>query len=107
MHSMKKTALSGLAALACLLGALGTAQAQQAQEYSFPSHDGSKSPPSTLRITEQPGAAPAPAVRDPPESVQQYQRCRSQVHRQAIANTDLPACVAACLEETQARAPPQ
>ncbi|MBO1112779.1 hypothetical protein [Bordetella petrii] len=100
---MNKTALSGLAALACLLGALGTAQAQQAREYSFPSHDGSKSPPSTLRITEQPGAAPAPAVRDTPESVQQYQRCRARVDREAIGNVDLQAGVAGCLKELEAR----
>src|SRR3546814_1569477 len=99
MPSMKKTALSGLAALACLLGSLGTAQAQQAQEYSFPSHDGSKSPPSTLRITEQPGATPAAAVRDTPESIEQYQRCRNQVDREAIGNTELQAGVAGCLKE--------
>lgn len=100
---MKKTALSSLAVLACLLGALGTAQAQQAREYNFPSHDGSKSPPSTLRITEQGSAAPAPAVRDTPESVAQYQRCRNKVDREAIGNTELQAGVAGCLKELEAR----
>ena len=102
---MKKTAVSGLAVLACLLGALGAAQAQQAQEFSFPSRDGSKSPPSTLRISEQPGAASAGAgeIRDTPESVEQYRRCRSRVDREAINNTELQAGVAGCLKELEAR----
>ncbi|MBV7486792.1 hypothetical protein [Bordetella sp. BOR01] len=102
---MKTIAISGLAAVACLLGALGTAQAQPS-EYSFPSQDGSKSPPSTLRITEQqqPGeAAPSSEIRDTPESVSQYQRCRNQVDREAINNAQLQAGVVACLQALEAR----
>ena len=99
---MKTIAFSGLVALACLAGA---AQAQQVQEYSFPSHDGGKSPPSTLRITEQPGAGAAPSgvIRDTPESLEQYQRCRNQVDREAIGNAQLQTGVAACLKELEAR----
>ncbi|HYG43150.1 MAG TPA: hypothetical protein VEA17_09540 [Bordetella sp.] len=104
---MKTIAISGLAAMACLLSALGTAQAQpQPREYSFPSQDGSKSPPSTLRITEQqqPGAAaPSGVIRDTPESLSQYQRCRNQVDREAINNTQLQGGVAACLQALEAR----
>ncbi|MCD0503616.1 hypothetical protein [Bordetella petrii] len=103
---MKAIAISGLAALACLVGAAGSAQAQQpAQEFSFPAQPGSKSPPSTLRITEQqqPGSVPAPAVRDTPQSLEQYTRCRNQVDREAIGNQQLQAGVAACLRELEAR----
>lgn len=102
---MKTIAVSGLAAVACLVGALGAAQAQQVQEYSFPSSDGSKSPPSTLRITEQPqpGAAPSGIIRDTPESLEQYERCRNKVDREAIGNTQLQSGVAACLKELEAR----
>ncbi|GAB1579897.1 hypothetical protein [Bordetella petrii] len=99
---MKILAISGLA-LACLLGPLGVAQAQPAQEYSFPSTDGSKSPPSTLRITEQPQAGAAPAVRDTPQSIEQYQRCRNKVDREAIGNEQLQIGVAACLKDLEAR----
>src|SRR5690606_41453040 len=79
-------ALPILVALACLAGA---AQAQQVQEYSFPSHDGSKSPPSTLRITEQPGAGAAPSgvIRDTPESLEQYQRCRNKDRKSTRLNS--------------------
>lgn len=100
---MKKIAISGLSALACLLGAASASWAQQPQQYSFPSQDGGKSPPSTLRITEQPGTTPAPAIRDTPESVAQYQRCRAKVDREAIGNAELQAGVAACLQELNAR----
>jgi len=101
---MKKIAVCGLAALACLAGTLGAAQAQQVQEYTFPSHDGSKSPPSTLRITEQPGAgAPSGVIRDTPESLAEYQRCRNKVDREAIGNVQLQTGVATCLKELEAR----
>jgi len=99
---MNKTFIGGIAAMACLLGAAGSSWAQQPQQLSFPSQDG-KSPPSTLRITEQPGAPAAPAVRDTPESVAEYQRCRAQVDREAIGNAQLQGGVAACLKELEQR----
>ncbi|MBO9353581.1 hypothetical protein GG851_06205 [Bordetella petrii] len=98
-----KIAMTGLAAAACLLGASAMAQMQQVQTFSFPSQEGSKSPPSTLRISEQPGSQPAPQVRDSPESTAQYQRCRARVDREATNNTQLQAGVAACLQELEAR----
>lgn len=105
----KTIAISGLTALACLMGAAGAVHAQQGatQEFSFPSREGSYSPPSTLRITEQPGAgsaaAPSGAVQDTPESLAEFRRCRSNADRAATNNTDLQARVTACLNELQAR----
>lgn len=110
---MKTIAISGLTALACLMGTAGMAQAQQmheaaqqAQEYSYPSRDGSYSPPSTLRITEQPQAgtaAPSSVVRDTPESLAQYERCRNNADRAAVDRAQLQNEVAACLRELEAR----
>lgn len=105
---MKTMAASGLTALACLVGAMSMAQAQtqaQTQEYSFPSHESSSSPPSTLRITEQPaaGTASSGAVRDTPESLDQYKRCRNNADREAISNVQLQTEVAACLRELEMR----
>jgi len=108
----KKIAVFGFTALACLMAAVGTAQAQpvheaaqQAQEYSYPSRDGSYSPPSTLRITEQPqaGGAPSGVVRDTPESLATYKRCRDNADRASIGHVQLQAEVATCLRDLEAR----
>jgi len=96
--------------LAALLPALlaAPAAAQPAQEYSFPgtpSATGGMSPPSTLRITETPGApAQAPAiVRDTPESLQQYTLCRNKSDREAVSREQMRAGTARCLQELEAR----
>lgn len=95
----------------CAVGVTGAVQAQTAapatQEMQFPSQpqrDGSLAPPSTLRmtVTPAPGAAPAP-IRDTPESVAQYQRCREVSDRAAVSNAQMQAGVAQCLRELQER----
>lgn len=108
---MKKTAISVLTVLACSMGIVASVHAQpqqSAQEYNFPSRDGSYSPPSTLRITEQPqaGAAPVNVVRDTPESLDKYTRCRNNADREAIGHLQLQAMVAACLNELAQRRQP-
>ena len=104
----KTIAISGLTALVCLMGTLGTAQAQQQaqpREYSFPSQPGSYSPPSTLRITEQPaaGAAPSGTVRDTPESLAEFTRCRNNADRESIGNAELQQRIATCMQQLEAR----
>lgn len=106
---MKTIAISGLTAIACLIGIAVPAQAQQpAQEYSFPSRDGSSSPASTLRISEQPqpGAPQSSVVRDTPQSVEQYTRCRNNADREAIGHQQLQTMVATCLRELEQRRQP-
>lgn len=78
----------------------------QTQQFSFPSRDGSASPASTLRITEQPATPPAPVVRDTQESVAHYQRCRNNADREAVDRAQLQALVQACLNELQQRRQP-
>lgn len=90
----------GLALLA------GTAAAQTTvQEYNFPTARGSVSPPSTLRITTEGVAAPdsAVVVRDSPESLREYQRCRSVSDTAAVNNVQREAGVSQCLKELEAR----
>jgi len=108
---MKKSLCKSLIASAALCAA-GLAQAQNAappttQEYQYPSTrspDGSQSPPSTLRITVTPGAGSAPApVRDTPESLAEYQRCREVSDRAAVSNAQMQAGVAQCLQALQQR----
>lgn len=89
----------------------GTALAQNAapatQEMQFPSQrspDGSQSPPSTLRMTVTPAAGAAPAeIRDTPESVAQYQRCRQVSDRAAVSRTQMQQGVEQCLRELEQR----
>ncbi|OZI36546.1 hypothetical protein CEG14_16335 [Bordetella genomosp. 1] len=93
----------------CTLAALAAtslAHAQGVQEFSFPNtQQGNLSPPSTLRITESGGsvAAPPPPIRDTPESVREYQRCRTVSDRAAVTNAQRQGGVAACLRELQER----
>lgn len=105
---MKTIPLSALVALACVVGPVQAQQPAQTQEYSYPSRDGSFSPPSMLRISEQAqSGAPQPAVvRDTPQSVEQYQRCRNNADREAVDRMQLQAMVAACLRELEQRRQP-
>lgn len=106
---MKSIAMITLTALSCLAGGVAAAQAQTpAQEYSFPSRDGSYSPPSTLRISEQPqpGGSTMPAVRDTPESLEKYTRCRNNADREAIGHEQLQTMIGACLRELAQRRQP-
>ncbi|HEY0296527.1 MAG TPA: hypothetical protein VGC69_14460 [Bordetella sp.] len=91
---------------ACLALPCAAALAQAVQEYQFPAAPGSLSPPSTLRITQDPGpAAPAASgiVRDTPESLGEYQRCRTVSDRAAITNADRQNGVMQCLKALEAR----
>jgi len=110
---MTRTALRRLVPI-CLLALAGTAAAQAPQTYSYPgtpTTGGVASPPSTLRITETPqaatGAAPAgPAgriIRDTPESLREYRRCRTVSDRAAVGNAQMQAGAALCLKELEAR----
>lgn len=83
-------------------------QPRPTQQLQFPAAPGSASPPSTLRITETPapGATPAatPApIRDTPESVREYQRCRTVSDRAAVDSEQMRLGVAQCLRELEAR----
>jgi hypothetical protein len=100
---MKKSALC---ALALTLAAPAFAQTTQTLSWpGTPSPTGMASPPSTLRITETPApatAAPA-AVRDTPESLREYERCRMVSDRAAVSRAQMQSGVAQCLKELEAR----
>jgi len=102
---MQALAALSLAVLACAV----QAQPQPAsQQFQFPAAPGSASPPSTLRITETPApgapaaAAPAP-VHDTPESIREYQRCRTVSDRAAVDSEQMRIGVAQCLKALEAR----
>ncbi|OZI42015.1 hypothetical protein CEK29_13040 [Bordetella genomosp. 5] len=100
-----KQRLLTLCAIAAL-AAGSVAHAQAVQEYSFPNtQQGNLSPPSTLRITESGGtvAAPPPPIRDTPQSVREYERCRTVSDRAAVTNQQRQDGVAQCLKELQLR----
>ncbi|ARP87721.1 hypothetical protein [Bordetella genomosp. 9] len=101
---MKRRALSALA-LAMLCGAAATAAAQGTQELQFPGHDGSLSPPSTLRmtVTPEPAAVQPPPVRDTPESVRIYRQCREDADREAVNSQKMREAVQRCLDELNQR----
>lgn len=102
---MKKAAMLVAVCLALPFTA-ALAQAPAVQEFQFPATPGSKSPPSTLRITEGGAsghAAPTGIVRDTPESLGQYQRCRTQSDRAAITNADRENGLMQCMKELQMR----
>jgi len=91
--------------LAVLTG-VAWGQPQPAQQFQFPAAPDSASPPSTLRITETPapGATPAAApIHDTPESVREYQRCRTVSDRAAVDSEQMRLGVAQCLRELEAR----
>lgn len=103
---MKISTFFASTALACSFGIAAPVLAQQpAQEYRFDSQDG-RSPASTLRITEQPLAVPTPAVRDTPESLKKYTRCRNNADREAVDRMQLQTMVATCLYELEQRRQP-
>jgi hypothetical protein len=90
--------------VSALFLALPVAHAQQAtREYSFPSASGSLSPPSTLRITASEAAPAAVPVRDTPESVEMYKRCRTVSDRAATSNAVREAGLTLCLKELEER----
>jgi hypothetical protein len=104
---MKVKVMLASAAMVCL-SMVATVSAQQtAQEYSFASQDG-RSPPSTLRVTEQPqaGTAPAPVIRDTKESLATYTRCRNDADRASVGHLQLQAMITACLRELEERRQP-
>lgn len=104
---MQALAALGFSVLSC------AALAQPVQQYDFPSTPGSASPPSTLRITESPAPMAAPAanpaviVRDTPESLDEYQRCRTVSDRAAVDSQQMRAGVTQCLKELEARRQPR
>ncbi|SAI57843.1 Uncharacterised protein [Bordetella ansorpii] len=104
---MQALAALGFSVLSC------AALAQPVQQYDFPSTPGSASPPSTLRITETPGAMAVPpanppvVVRDTPESLDEYQRCRTVSDRAAVDSQQMRIGVATCLKELEARRQPR
>ncbi|KCV65811.1 hypothetical protein QCN28_14395 [Bordetella bronchiseptica] len=104
MKTPHRILAAGLLAALCAAAPAAQAQAvqQQYQYPSAPSRDGSQSPPSTLRITETPGSTAVP-IRDTPESVREYQRCREVSDRAAVSNEQMRAGVAQCLKELEAR----
>ncbi|MFC4273544.1 hypothetical protein [Achromobacter aloeverae] len=81
------------------------AGAGSVQEYSFPSQPGSYSPPSTLRMTVSPEAAPAqqPPVRDTPESLRKYTECRDEADRASTSSAKMREAVGQCLQDLNAR----
>ena len=89
---------------ACLALPCAAALAQATQQYQFPAAPGSLSPPSTLTITQE-SSTPAVSgvIHDTPESLAQYQRCRTVSDRAAITNADRQNGVMQCLKALQER----
>ncbi|WP_019936231.1 hypothetical protein [Bordetella sp. FB-8] len=91
---------------ACLALPCAAAPTQTTQHYQFPAAPGSLSPPSTLTITQDAAGGPPAAsgiVHDTPESLAQYQRCRTVSDRAAITNADRQSGVMQCLKALQER----
>ncbi|MGN6580680.1 MAG: hypothetical protein ACTHJ1_11950 [Bordetella sp.] len=91
--------------IACLALPCAAASAQSTQQYQFPAAPGSLSPPSTLTITQEGGGQPAASgvIRDTPESLAEYQRCRTVSDRAAITDADRQNGVMQCLKALQKR----
>jgi hypothetical protein len=103
--TMKSRATTAIA-LALMFAAAGPAAAQKAEEWQFPGHDGSLSPPSTLRMTVTPEAGavpPPPPVRDTPESLRIYTQCRDDADREATSAGKMREAVGRCLQELNER----
>lgn len=103
-----KLRIKSALALALIWAAAGTAAAQNlssGQVLTFPAHDGSLSPPSTLRMTETPalGAVQAPPVRDTPQSLQLYTQCRDDADRSATSAAAMREAVGRCLDALNQR----
>lgn len=100
---MKRT----LFALAALCLAAGAHAQSGTQELQFPGAQpqtsSNWSPPSTLRMTTQDITPPPAPIRDTPESVAEYQRCRTVSDRAAVTNEQRTSGVAACLKQLQDR----
>ncbi len=74
------------------------------QQFSFPSRDGSYSPPSTLRMMVTPDASQAQApVSDTPESLRRYTQCRNEADRASTSSARMREALAQCLQELNDR----
>ncbi|OZI71102.1 hypothetical protein [Bordetella genomosp. 12] len=92
----------------CLAGAAHAQSGTQEMQFpgTQPKSSANWSPPATLTMTVEP-IAPAPApIRDTPESIAEYQRCRTVSDRAAVTNEQRTAGVAACLKALQERRQP-
>ena len=95
-----------LGAALVLAAATSAASAQAVQQFDFPSAQGSASPASTLRITETPSqqTQPQPApIRDTPQSISEYERCRMVSDRAAVNRDQMRAGATQCLNELETR----
>ena len=94
-----------LSAALVLAAATSAVSAQPVQQFDYPSAQGSASPPSTLRITETPSQQTRPPVqiRDTPESISAYERCRMVSDRAATTREEMSAGAAQCLRELETR----
>ncbi len=102
---MNSRAISAIA-IALIWAAAGAASAQTTQELKFPGHDGSLSPPSTLRMTvtpQAPAVPPPPPVRDTPESLRLYTQCRNDADREATSAEKMRQAVGVCLDQLNQR----
>ncbi|OZI26560.1 hypothetical protein CAL26_04345 [Bordetella genomosp. 9] len=102
---MKSRAISATA-IALMWAAAGAASAQTQQEMQFPGHDGSLSPPSTLRMTvtpQGPAVPPPPPVRDTPGSLRLYTQCRNDADREATSAEKMRQAVGVCLDQLNQR----
>ncbi|AIT27621.1 hypothetical protein [Bordetella holmesii] len=100
-----RTWLALLATL-CLAGAAHAQSGTQEMQFpgTQPKSSPNWSPPATLTMTVEPAGTPAPApIHDTPESVAEYQRCRTVSDRAAVSNEQRTAGVAACLKALQER----
>ncbi|AZY49809.1 hypothetical protein [Bordetella avium] len=61
------------------------------------------SPPSTLTMTVETVTPPPAPIHDTPESIAEYQRCRTVSDRAAVSNAQRTAGVEACLRALQER----
>ncbi|ANN65752.1 hypothetical protein [Bordetella bronchialis] len=103
---MKSRALPAIVFALMAAAAAAPVHAQATQEMQFPGHDGSLSPPSTLRMTvtpQGPAVPPPPPVRDSPESVRQYTQCRDDADREATSAAKMREAVGRCLDELNQR----
>lgn len=105
---MKHTRSLLALAVFCLAGAAHGQSGTQEMQFpgAQPKSSANWSPPATLRMTVEPSAPAAAPIHDTPESIAEYQRCRTVSDRAAVTNEQRTAGVAACLKELQDRRQP-
>ncbi|ANY16996.1 hypothetical protein AW878_13045 [Bordetella pseudohinzii] len=93
----------------CLAGAAHAQSGTQEMQFpgTQPKSSPNWSPPATLRMTVDPSAPAAEPIRDTPESIAEYQRCRTASDRAAVSNEQRTAGAAACLKALQDRRQPR